>query len=409
MLASQRIALEMSESRKGINDFPEDGDDDKRDELTKRYQSLESQYRAALVLEDTQEVDSEGHTAEGRELGRMRDRASLTDFVREAMGGGALVSGAAKEFREAVLGEDMGGYMPVDMLEERADAVSNIGAAIQDNQMPIFERVFNRGSSAYLGVMMPSVPVGSTSYPRLNAGTTGDVRSDGVELDGAAASLETKELNPVRLTASYTYGVESLSRVMGFEEALRRDLTSVLMDKRDSLAINGQAAVANVSPKINGIINSLTDPANPTDEATWEDYLGAFDDMVDGRYAISSEEVRLLLNSNVYRHAMSQTISSIISPTSGAGHGLLRDRLPMDRFRVSGNMPATVNDIATVIAYAVGAMARGFYMPSWRGIQFVIDPYTKAKAGQIVLTAVNVTGFDMIDGAGYKRVEFKTA
>ena len=405
MLASQRIALEMSQVRQQINDFPEDGEDAKRDELTTRYQSLESQYRAALVTEDTQEVDRDGDTPEGRELGRMRDRASIAGFILEVANGQA-VDGANKEFREAVLGEDLGGYMPVDMLEmaQRADAVSSV-ATIQDNQMPIFNRVFNRGSSGYLGVMMPSVPVGSTSYPRLNAGTTADVRDDGVELDGAAATLETVQLNPVRLTASYTYGVESLSRVSGFEEALRRDLNQVIMDKRDALAINGQAAVASTSPAVDGIINSLTNPDDPDTVADYAVYLAAYDDMVDGKYAISNEEVRLLVNANIFQHAMGLIIGA------EARGGLLRDRLPMSRFRVSGNMPATVDatKVATAIAYATGAEARGFMMPSWRGIQFVVDPYSQAKKGQVVLTAVNIVGFDMVDGAGYKRLEFKTA
>ena len=375
MLASQRIALDMSQTRQEVNTFPEDGEDAKRDELTARYQSLESQYRAALVLEDTQEVDSNGGTAEGRELGRMRERASLTDFIMEATSG-HVVDGASKEFRAAILGEDLHGYCPIDMLqmEHRADAATNVATAIQNNQLPIFNRVFNRSSADYLGVMMPSVPVGSTSYPRLSAGTDADVRDDGVDVDGAAAALTTVELNPIRLTASYTYGVESLSRVVGFEESLRRDLTQVLEDKRDRLALNGQAAVANVSAAVDGIINSLTDPADPADIADYTTYLGAFDASVDGKYAVTSEEVRLLVNANTFTHAMGLPVGN------AAAGGLLRDRLPMDRFRVSGNMPATTGtNFATAIAYATGAEARGFMMPSWRGLQFVIDPYTQAR------------------------------
>ena len=196
--------------------------------------------------------------------------------------------------------------------------------------------------------------------------------------------------------------METLSRIEGFDEALRRDLNAILGDKRDALALNGQAAVANVSPVIVGIISSLTDPTNPTAQSAFEDYLGAYDAQVDGKYAISAEEVRLLVNANTYQHAMGLKIGT------EANGGLLRDRLPSDRFRVSGNMPATASTIATAIAFATGAMARGFYMPSWRGIQLVTDPYTKAKEGQIVLTAVNIVGFDMVDGAGYSRIEFKT-
>ena len=118
MLASQRIALEMSEIREKINDFPDDGEDSKRDGLTREYQTLESRYRAALVTEDTREIDAEGSTAEGRELGRLKERASISDFINEVVHNVAL-DGASKEFREAVLGENLATYMPVDMLEMR--------------------------------------------------------------------------------------------------------------------------------------------------------------------------------------------------------------------------------------------------------------------------------------------------
>ena len=224
-----------------------------------------------------------------------------------------------------------------------------------------------------------------------------------MELDGMAASLTNVQLNPVRLTASYTYGVETLSRVIGFEEALRRDLQAVIEDKRDQLAINGQAASGNDSPAVDGIINSLTDPSNPTAIATYAEYLAAYDDQVDGKYAMSSEEVRLLVNASIYKHSMGLTVG-----TEARG-GLLRDRLPMSRFRVSGNMPATASSIDRAIAYATGAEARGFIMPTWRGLQMIVDPFTLAKSGRHVLTAVMLTGWDMIDGAGYKLVEFKTS
>ena len=75
------------------------------------------------------------------------------------------MGGAEKELREALLGRDAIGYLPLDLLmdqgderrEYRADAVSNVAAAIQDNQMPIAQRVFAQGAAMYLGAMMPSL------------------------------------------------------------------------------------------------------------------------------------------------------------------------------------------------------------------------------------------------------------
>ena len=72
--------------------------------------------------------------------------------------------------------------------------------------------------------------------------------------------LSTVEINPVRVTASYTYGTETLSRIRGFEDALRMDVQSTLEDKMDFLALQGQAVANNVSPKVDGLLNSLTDP-----------------------------------------------------------------------------------------------------------------------------------------------------
>ena len=286
-------------------------------------------------------------------------------------------------------------------LETRADAVTNIGTAIQENQMAIAGRVFNQSAAAYLGVQSPTVPVGTVSYPRINAGTTADVRNTGVELNGIAATLTTESINPVRLTASYTYSAESLVKVKGFEEALRRDIRGVLSEKRDYLAINGQSAVGSTSPALAGIINSLTNPTNPGSIAAWDDYLDAYDSHVDGKYASTGDQVRMLVNSATYKQARKLQI-----PTSGA---LLRNLLPADRFRVSAAMPAVASMIATGITYAAGVGGRGLLMPIWAGLELIVDPYSNAKKGQRLLTAVMMIGSELVDSAAYKRIEFKVA
>ena len=358
-----------------------------------------------LITEDEEDKQPDGPAdAEGREVRRLLGRASIVDYLMEAEGQEAL-AGASKELRMATMGQDLPGYMPLEMLEHRVDAVSDIAAAVQNNQQTIAPRVFNRGALAYLGVQTPSVPVGTVSYPRLTAGTAADVRDDGVELDGTAATLTTEEINPVRLTASYTYGTETLQRIRGFEEALRADLQETLQDKRDELGINGQAEVANTSPAIEGIINSLTNPSNPTAIATYADYLAAFDSMVDGKYALSGEEVRLLVNADTWQQAM-----GLVVPSGSGGNMLFREYLPSARFRVSGNMPATPNNnFATALAVATGAPARGFFLPTWSGVQLIPDPYTLAKKGQRLLTAIMMVGFQMIDSASYRRLEFQVA
>ena len=391
MTRLQKAQLRQSEIRSQIADEldkeVEQREDGRLERLTREAQQVEVEVRAALMVEQETAIPDSVESPEGRELSELFRRSSLTDFVDETLHQ-TPVDGASRELREAILGSNHIGYLPLDMLldpderlggggqiETRADAVTNVAQAIQDNQMTIAARVFARSATAYLGATFPSVAVGDVSYPRLTSGTSADVRSDGVEVDGAAAALTTETISPVRLTASYTFGIESLARVKGFEEALRQDLRATMADKMDALVINGQAAANNVSPKVEGVINSQDDPTDPTGVATWSDYITAYDGAVDGKYAITDAEVRLLVNPKTWRHCMGLQVA-----TSG---DLVRQEMPRDRFVASANMPATASTIATAVRYASGAssMARGMLVPVWRGLQLIVDPYTAAQKG----------------------------
>ena len=339
MLTSQKLQMEMSECRQAINSFEGEGGPE-LDNLTKNYQKKESEYRAALVIESEENgIDKilEG-TAEGRELRDLFSKTSISDFVLESQG--KNIDGASKEYRQAIMGSEVAGYMPLEMLlssEQRADAVTNIGTAIQENQQAIIGRIFAQTASDYMGVSMPTVPVGTVTYPRISAGTTGDVRNAGVELDGTAATIASESINPHRLTASYTYSLETDVKIVGFEEALRSDIHGVLAEKEDFLSLNGQAAVANMSPKVDGLINSLPNPTDPGDVADYAAYLDLFDSHVDGKYAVSAEQVRMLVNPATWRQAMKLTVGSgnaaelfrIIFRRQGSGLAQICPTLPL--------------------------------------------------------------------------------
>ena len=415
MTRVQKIQLRQSELRETIgvelDKQIEEREDGGLERLTREAKGLETELRAALVIEQDNAIPDRIDTPEGRELTGLFARSALTDFVSETLNQQPLV-GAPRELRQEILGGDYIGFVPLDLLleteeriEQRADAVTGIAAAIQETQMPIAQRVFSRTATAYLGASLPSVAVGEVSFPLLSSGTGADVRSDGAELDGVAANLTTETISPVRLTSSYTFGVETLARVKGFEETLRRDLRGVIADKLDKLILRGQAADGNNSPAVEGIISALGNPSNPTATATWREYVTAYDGAVDGKFAVSDTEVRLLVNPATWRQAMGLTVGT----ESVNDDNLLRDILPRDRFRASANIPAAADGIATAVRYASGAaaLARGMIAPVWRGLQLIIDPYSKAKVGQRVITAILITGFGMADPAAYGRIEFK--
>lgn len=401
----QRLQARLAELARKIRLL---GDDDLTPESRAEYESAVTAYgdldlriRAMQLLEPAPAESDGGPAAEVREYGRILARAELGDFVAEALGG--VVTGAAAELRQAVGISD--GAMPLEMLvEDRADAATGPFTSIPNAQREIIPRLFTRSAAAYLGVAMPSVPVGQTEYVIMATGTSADVRSDGVALDAGAATLTRTTVNPVRATAGYLFGVEDTQRVRGLEEALARDMRSALSDKLDSLAINGAAAVANTSPAIAGIISSLSNPTNPSSVATWSDYLDAFDAPVDGLYADTGDMVRMLVNSDTYKQAR----KLVIGTNSGT---LLRDRPEMSagRFRVSAHMPATASTIATAITYTGGTSRPGLVMPVWSGARLIRDEYSEAPAGRVRLTLLTLVGYAMVDSSVYRRLEYKLA
>ena len=410
MTKVQRLELRASEIRQRLNELSGMAEltDETRSEidtLSIEYADVERQKRAAILAGDapSETPEPESGDAETREIDGLIERAEIRKYLVSAAQG-VSVDGAERELRQAILGDGAPETdMPIDILlplETRADASTDVGEAVQHSQQNIVGRIFAETSGAYMGVQRPSVPVGETHYYALTGGATADLRSDGVAKDAEAATFRTKSVEPVRATARYLFGVETPARIRGFEEALRADIRAVLGDKLDFLALQGEAAVADTSPVFEGIISALTDPTNPTTEATWTDYLSLYPSRVDGKTSMDGSNVRVLVNTDTFKHAHGLQIA-----TSGE---LVRREIPTGRFRASANMPATASTIATVLSYTATPRI-GYVQPVWRGIQLIRDVYTDAAKGRVALTAIMLTGAAMVDASLYGRHELKIA
>ena len=419
MTPTQKLQLEQSKVRSDINkalstpesDRAESWSDD-LEKLTKRAENLEIEVRAALVAGDPEtKSETETETPEDKELADLMTRSSIEDYLAESVFDEKL-DGASLELRQHL--ELPPNNVPLDLLErrdvdgqgleQRADAATNVSAsdAPQENQSGIAGRIFARTAGAYMGVARPTVPVGTSTYVALSTGATGDVRSDGVAKDAEAATFSTKSVDPVRVTGRYLFGIESAARLRGMEEALRSDLTALLGDKLDALALNGQAAVANVSPAVEGLIANTANPTDPGAVVVWNAVLKSFSDRIDGKYSEDGMNVRLLVNPETLRKFHELRIGT------GNAAPLLQDSLPAGRLRASANMPAKTGEIAKALAYAASER-RGFVQPIWRGVSIIRDPYTKAAEGQVALTIVMLAGAAMVDAGPYTQLEYKLA
>ena len=128
--------------------------------------------------------------------------------------------------------------------------------------------------------------------------------------------------------------------------------------------------------------------------------LNAYSGAVEGKYAPSEDNIRMLVNPATYK----ATVNLVLGTNSGR---LLRDVLPMGRYMASANMPAEASNVSTALLYL--APRRAFYQPIWQGLTLIRDPYSKAAEGQIALTAHVLANSKMADSAAYRRLEFKTS
>ena len=278
---------------------------------------------------------------------------------------------------------------PEERVEARAatTAPSDSDVAVAN----ILGRVFASGAGAYLGVNFPAVPVGAANYPVLSAGVSPANAEGGAAANQTAATLTANVLDPIRLTAEYLVRYEDLNKFRMMEEALRADLQGAMIEAADAQIVAGDGTAPNVS----GFNSALTAPSNPSATADFAAYASTRAKLVDGRYAQSEDDVRVLVGATTYAHAAGLY-------QSGSGVSALSRLMP----RVSPHVPAAASNIQAAIASR--SMGRAV-SPVWPSISLIRDSVSGSANGQIRITAIALWNFKVLDASGYASLKFKLA
>ena len=418
MTESLRISVELSERRSALNELIEkrnalpDGqspsDDDVRsmDEATRAIRDLEVRYRAAVTKEgaESQETEDAGDP-EQREVRRLLGEASLMPYVHEALGG-RPVDGVERELREAMFPEQEA-TVPLELLlppdqrsvEVRQDAATTLAAGVGSDgaESSVPARVFTRSLAARLGVAMPSVPVGQAHYPILTGGTTAKSAADAAQVNAAAATFTQQNLDPVRLTAGYLFNVRQSLQLASFESILRRDLTAVINDQLDNYLINGSDE-ANAT--VEGLLEALTAPADPSAVSTWDQVAGAFIDAVDGLNAYMISDLRSVWSAAAYKYA-----AKLYPPVANVTHAQQSAWDWVGERAGERSVSSRIADgtkTSTIVQALTSYPGRNAVAPMWQGMQIIRDPYTGASKGQVRLTAILFFNMKVLRTAGWK-------
>lgn len=385
-----------------------------RDNLMTEIRTSEPQLQAAILAEETEarhRGDQATGDGEGAEMRSLIDRARLSGYVGALLEKRTL-AGAEAELQGALelrTPEQGGLVIPWEVLdpgppvEQRADtataltATSGVGTA----QDTIIQRVFARTAAQFIGVRMSSVGIGQHSYPIITVGQTPALVTAGTEHDATAATIGAKTLEPKRLTARYVIRLTDVARLQGYEEALRQDLNGAMSEQLDLFILTGDDAIA---PQWSGFFDALTDPNAPGAVASYQTFLQAYGDGVDGRYANDLAQVRLLVGAKTYGLAASvvQTGSGMtaIQYSQAATGGMMASAL----------VPAPASDVQQAILAKTGPGAMdNAVCNTWPGMELIYDPYSRASRGEISLTAVSIVDCAILRTAGYAQVAFQLA
>lgn len=341
----------------------------------------------------------------------LRERISLGRYLHGIANQSAL-DGAEAELRAELNLSDEA--VPIDALlplpEERADAVSPQDAdgnalasgTINLTTGPMLNRVFFATDTAYLGIAMPAVPAGQRRYPVMVDGTTAAMQARGAEPFAGAAKFSVVDAQPHRLTGRYVLDLEGIAEMGGMlESTLRADLRAEMGFQLDSQILAGTGAAANVS----GIFQELaiinppgTAKGKDSAQLTWANGRQIATDGVDGRFARSEGDIRLLIGGETYTKLRSlyRTADSEvdgIAALRALGTTVRRSFLipGTDAWKatdqIEGTGSAAANSTKRHQRAIAASEARAAVAPVWQGITMIRDPYTNAGKAQIVLTA----------------------
>ena len=396
MTPKQTLEIRAGAIRKRLSDIG--GMDSLTDETRSELDSLKLEYsdndsqRAALMIsEDAPITHIETRSSEGREFRSLVNGSNVGEIFDAAMGKRS-VDGATKELQDhynldqnqvplALLVKD---WPDNDQLETRAVTPSptNVG----QEQQSIIPYVFPAAAASYLGVSMPTVPVGEAVFSVLTKELDVRTPAENADANETTGAFSADVLSPSRVQAAFFYSRESRAKFAGMDAALRANLSEGLSDGLDEQILTGT----------NGLFtgSNLSNNAQTTND-TFESYLNHLCwDQIDGRYATTPSDLSLLVGA-----ATLKDLGATYRNTSVDRSALDRLMELLASVRVSAHVPVPVTNRQNAVikrGMSVSAVA-----PVWEGLTIIPDEVTKAKSGELIITGVLLFAMKVLrTGAG---------
>ena len=352
--------------------------------LTREARSLEGEVQAAIVSEP--EPETRAADPAGNELRSMLDRADLGHIFSAALERRGI-DGVEREL-QAHYGL-AANQVPLELLERRA--VSSAPTNVGTNQAAIIPMVFPSSVGAFLGVSMPTVPVGESVYPVLTAGAAPQTPAENADTNPTedTATFSAEVLKGGRLQTSFLYSREDAARFAGLDAALRMNLSDALSDALDKEIVVGT----------NGLLTG-TNLANHTVSAAtgFGSYRsGLCYGRIDGKYASEESDIRLVVGE--------ETLGDMAASYQTAGSGEVSALDSLRSVGVQVRVSAHVPDVASARQNVIirRGLREDMVAPIWQGITIIPDEITQIGKGQIRVTAIMLFAVKLLRAGGFYK------
>ena len=399
----QKIMLRLSTVRARLNEISglegEAFTDEARAEagtLETEFTGLETRHRAAIIAEGETETRAAAEFGDpaARELADLETRASVGDIFAAVLEH-RTTSGATAELQTHRSLQP--NQVPLALLRAPLEtrAVTPAPANVGTNQSAIVPGVFPASCAAFLGVDMPTVPVGEAVFPVLSTNADVGVPAENAEQADTTGSFTADVLSPGRLQAAFSYSREDRARFMGMDASLRQNLGDALADKLDQQILNGTSGLLNGTVLDNHLAAAVTSYAN---------YRSLFGyGRVDGTYAMGIDDIRIVAGSATYGHMAAQFRSA-----NAGDRAALEDLMSVTGgVKVSAHVPAVASNKQNALIRL--GMRRDMVAPIWEGVTLIPDEVTKAANGQIVVTAVMLHAIKLLRAGGFYKQQSQHA
>ena len=394
MTISQKLTIKLSSARQKINELlgVEERSEDQNKELeslTADVQKTEPELRAAIASEGADETVETTVKPEDRELRELVDKASVGSIVSHALRNKST-SGPERELQDHF--ELSTNEIPLELLRTPVEhrAVTVAPSAVSSQQQPIVPPVFAEGDIAFLGARETMLQAGDAVFPVLSTRpTVHGPYKDSTSAGNTTGVFTADVLEPSRIQSAWLHRRTDAVRFPGMDDSLRMSLMGGLQEGL------GKELIDQIVSDVTRTDASAAD--------TFASYRSRFIyAQIDGRYATSEADIRLLVGSATLQDA------AVLYRSNNADDSAVDSiRRVSGGLRVSPHIPAVASHKQDVIVRR--GMRDDIHVGLWPGVAIIDDQVTAAAKGEITLTAILLAAWKVTRPAGFARVQAQHA